>query len=121
MAQNTYSTGAKPNRRFARLPHDRQVEATAQEWYADCSAYRAIELLLPEIERGAFLAHTRYNKRCCATLTRDGDDLTEECNAVAGWGKTPAFALVDLAFRWCVLMHQSWLAACHVRLVSEIA
>ena len=120
LALQTYSTGAKPNRRFARLPHDREVERTAQEFYQDCSAYRAIELLLPEIERGAFMGHTRYNNRCCATLTRDGDDLSDACNAVAGWGKTPAYALVDLAFRWCVLMRQSWLPAQHVPLVSEV-
>lgn len=108
-------------RRFVRLPHDSQVERTAQEWYADCDALRAIELLMPEIERGAFLSHTRYAKRCCATLTRDGDEMQELPNAVSGWSTTPAGALSDLAFRWCVLMRQSWLPIMHAKLVSEVA
>lgn len=121
MALQTYSSTPRPARRFARIPHDRETERIAQEWYADCDAARAFALLLPEIERGAFLAHTRYNARCCATLTRDGSNLEDEPNAVSGWGGTPTLALSDLAFRWCVLMRQSWLRSQHVPLVGDVA
>jgi hypothetical protein len=111
---------ARTARRFARLPHDSQVEAAAKAWCIDCTPYKALELLLPELLRGAFLAHGKYNKRYCATLTRDGEHPDTLCNAVSGWGHSPAGAILDLAFRWIVLCQESWVIASHVPLVSEV-
>ena len=120
MDTHQLSEGYGRRRRFARLPHDRQVERSAKEWADECSGYRAIELLLPEIQRGAFLSHGRYGNRCVATLTRDGDQAAGMADAVSGWGGNAEYALSDLAFRWCILMHQTWMTAMHVPLVSEV-
>jgi hypothetical protein len=114
-------TVAQARRRFARLPHDSQVERVAQHWAQQCSTQRAILLLIPELERGAFLSSGRYNARCCATLTLDGEHPDTWCNAVSGWAMTPSGAIVDLAFRWCILCRSSWEAATHIKLVSELA
>ena len=90
-------------------------------WCQDVSPYRAIEFLLAELERGAFLSHGRYNDRCMATLVRDSPKPDQLVNAVSGWGKTPAGALVVLAFNWCVLCKESWVTASCIRLKGENA
>jgi len=118
--ERTATAGKRP-RRFARLPHDTQVERAAQAFCAQISLEDAIKLLTPEIERGTFLASGRYKDRCCATLTRDGEHPDQMCNAVSGWASSPAAALKDLAFRWSVLCQSSWMTANHIKLVSEIS
>jgi hypothetical protein len=111
---------SRPRRRFAHLPHDSQTERLARAWAVDITLEDALRLLLPELERGAFLSTGQYGDRCVATLTRSGDMPTQWCNAVSGWSKSAMLAIVDLAFRWSVLCNGSWHQAQHVKLVSQL-
>jgi len=98
-----------PRRRYARLPRDAMVMRDMEEWAEICTVDGAMALLLPRLDWGDNLTVGMWHYTHYACLTTAQPIMPIGINAVSAWGKkTSADALVSLAFKWAVLMGESW-------------
>lgn len=107
--------GDGTERRYYATPDDRAVKSAAQTWDEEKSLDYCCRLVLSAVDDVTRISVSVHHGHHIATLYTSRVWQQEHCQAVSGWGPTTDLAVRELAFRWRVLMGQSWLSCNHVR------
>lgn len=106
--------GEGKERRYYPVPDDRAIKVGGVMWAVEMPLGACYEIVGVALGTSTRLAITVWHGHYVATLYTSEVYSAPQVQAVSGWGDTASQAMVELAYRWHVLMGRSWLTDNHV-------
>lgn len=106
--------GEGKERRYYAVPDDRAVKVGAAVWSDEMPVDAALAMVGAALSTTTRMSITVWHGHTVATLYTLESYDTPHCQAVSGWGDSATDAVLELAYRWHVLMGRSWLVSDHV-------
>ena len=106
--------GEGRERRYYAVPDDRAVKVGASMWQSEMPLGAAFELVSSALEVTTRISISVWHGHTVATLYTTDLYPEDHVQAVSGWGDNASEAMLELAYRWVVLMGRSWFICDHV-------